>query len=276
MIVMPQIRCPTCGTLINLESRRDNDYKMILKALKNNGRTFSELLKITRLPRKTLSLRLKQLINHEEIVKNGKYYAHNGKGKTTDSLLDRELHFLSNKKLLASLIIIVLSIPSFSLAFALIYRSAEPEPLGYFRVVISVNNVTDVYAWQVAIRFNHTNLKMQNIKPGNFLAGTANTRFEKFENIDNIEISDKTFFVYKLDKGTILAGETLLGDIPEANGNGTLLIIEFAYFYSYEEGITIIFDESSQYNFSTVLLRKDGTEIPINQNTISLHFEKFQ
>jgi len=267
---MPQVRCPKCGTLINLQNRRDSDFCLILKALESKGRTFSELLKITRLPRKTLSLRLKQLINDEEIMKNGKYYTNNGKGKTIESIFDKEIRFPSNKKLLASLIIILLGIPSISLAVALLYQPVEPQPLGYIRAKVYLNNVTDLYAWQVAIRFNYTNLKIQNVKPGNFLTGNMELQFNKLES--DIEISEKTVFIYKeIDKGTLLVCESLLGDSPSVNGSSVLFTIEFAYFYKYEEA-SIIFDESP--TCKTILLRKDLTEIPINDNTLTLQFEK--
>lgn len=273
---MPQIRCPTCGTLINLESRRNNDFNMILKALEKQKRTFSELLKITRLPRKTLSLRLKQLLSNGKIVNDGKFYIQNGKETFADGMFDREIRFPSNKKLIASLIIVFLAIPSIGYVLALISQSVEPQPqpLGYLRAVISVNNVTEVYAWQVAIRFNHTNLKIQSIKPGNFLTEGANIQFNKLG--PDMEISDKIFFVQRvLDNGIFIACETLLGKSPGVNGSGTLLVIEFAYFYSYDdESISIMYNESSQYR--TILLRKDGTTIPIDQNTISLRLESLK
>ncbi|MEM2614790.1 MAG: winged helix-turn-helix domain-containing protein [Nitrososphaerota archaeon] len=271
---MPQIRCPNCGALINLEIRRDADFIMILNALRNNGRTFTELLKITKLPRKTLSLRLKQLILCGRINKNGKFYTCNGEEKFKDSIFDRELHLPANRKLLALLLLIVLGIPSISLALALMSQQAEPQPLGYLRAVISVNNVNGVYAWQVAVRFNHSNLQVKSIEPGNFLTGETNVQYKKLSS--EMAISEKTFFTQKILHGkTILACETLLRDVPEVNGSGTLLIIVFAYFYNYdEEDISIIYDENSQYR--TMLLHKDETKIPIDQNIISLRLEKLQ
>jgi hypothetical protein len=267
---MPQIRCPKCGTLINLQNRRNSDCSMILKALESKGRTFSELLKITKLSRKTLSLRLKQLINDEEIMKSGRYYINNGKTRTAEGLLDKEVRFPSNKKLLASLIILMLGIPSISLALALLYQPVEPQPLGYLRAKVYVNNVTDLYAWQVAIRFNYSNLKIQSVKSENFLARSMELQFKKLG--PNIEISEKTIFIYKeIGKGTLLVGESLLGDSPSVNGSGALFTIEFAYFYKYEE-VSIIFNETPTYK--TILLRKDLTEIPINEDTLTLQFFK--
>lgn len=71
---MPRIRCPNCGLTIDLESRKEIDFTEIFNALKSKDRTFTELLHITRLPRKTLSLRLKSLSKEGLVAKdNGGY-----------------------------------------------------------------------------------------------------------------------------------------------------------------------------------------------------------
>lgn len=69
----PQITCPHCGNTINLENRKEVDFEKITYALNNSSKTFTELLEITNLPRKTLSLRLKDLCNSGSIVKDGGY-----------------------------------------------------------------------------------------------------------------------------------------------------------------------------------------------------------
>ncbi|MEM2103049.1 MAG: PKD domain-containing protein, partial [Candidatus Bathyarchaeia archaeon] len=69
----PQITCPHCGNTINLENRKEVDYDKILCALNKSPKTFSELLMITDLPRKTLSIRLKDLCSAGTIVKDGGY-----------------------------------------------------------------------------------------------------------------------------------------------------------------------------------------------------------
>jgi len=69
----PQITCPHCGSTINLENRKEVDFEKIIYALNNSPKTFTELLEITSLPRKTLSLRLKDLCNSGSIVKDGGY-----------------------------------------------------------------------------------------------------------------------------------------------------------------------------------------------------------
>jgi PKD repeat protein len=69
----PQITCPHCGNTINLENRKEVDFEKITYALNNSPKTFTELLEITNLPRKTLSLRLKDLCTSGSIVKDGGY-----------------------------------------------------------------------------------------------------------------------------------------------------------------------------------------------------------
>jgi len=69
----PQITCPHCGSTINLENRKEVDYDKILFALSKSQRTFSELLMMTDLPRKTLSIRLKDLCTSGAIIKDGGY-----------------------------------------------------------------------------------------------------------------------------------------------------------------------------------------------------------
>ncbi|MDH7477383.1 MAG: PKD domain-containing protein [Candidatus Bathyarchaeota archaeon] len=70
---MPQIVCPNCGITINLENRKNVDYDRILYAIQKKPKTFTELLKLTGLPRKTLSLRLRDLCCSGIIVKDNGY-----------------------------------------------------------------------------------------------------------------------------------------------------------------------------------------------------------
>ena len=80
MLVMrvPQITCPNCGTTINLENRKEIDLDMIRNAARRQPKTFTELLHITKLPRKTLSLRLKELCQSGMLIKNEGVYKLNG------------------------------------------------------------------------------------------------------------------------------------------------------------------------------------------------------
>ncbi|MEM4703704.1 MAG: PKD domain-containing protein [Candidatus Bathyarchaeia archaeon] len=70
---MPKVTCPNCGTTIDLENRRKIDYGKICQALEKGPKSFTDLLKITGLPRKTLSLRLNYLCESKIVTKNGDY-----------------------------------------------------------------------------------------------------------------------------------------------------------------------------------------------------------
>jgi PKD repeat protein len=84
----PQITCPHCGSTINLENRKEVDFEKIMHALSKSPKTFTELLAITSLPRKTLSLRLKDLCSSGSIVKDGGYHL-NSSIKPTNNILGK-------------------------------------------------------------------------------------------------------------------------------------------------------------------------------------------
>lgn len=126
---MPQIRCPNCGMTINLENRREIDLGMILKALEKKPRSFTELLHITHLPRKTLDLRLKYLIKSGAIVKDEGYRLNgtlpfNIRG---DKMKKNLLHL--RKNILLAFLILGIGLPV--VTYAVLYtppRQPPPEP----------------------------------------------------------------------------------------------------------------------------------------------------
>ena len=50
---MPRIMCPNCGLTISLEERRNLDFNLIKDATRKKPTSFTKLLHITKLPRKT-------------------------------------------------------------------------------------------------------------------------------------------------------------------------------------------------------------------------------
>jgi|GEM_PF-3592686 len=129
---MPQITCPKCGTTINLENRKNIDYGKILNALQKNPKTFTELLKSTCLPRKTLSLRLKALRNSGIITNNGGWHLNGASlldmpGTRTRQLWDTHTDW---KKLLQVMtLMLIISLSTGSLVSALMTKISEPTPL---------------------------------------------------------------------------------------------------------------------------------------------------
>jgi PKD repeat protein len=128
----PQITCPHCGSTINLENRKEVDFEKIMYALDKSPRTFTELLTITNLPRKTLSIRLKELCTSGSIVKDGGYHLNssikptgkilrkrNGNGKMNGTML----HIGKNVQWIPAALIVCLVVVAFGSAVML---SAPP------------------------------------------------------------------------------------------------------------------------------------------------------
>jgi len=167
---MPEIRCPKCGITINLKKRKEIDFKLILNALKSRERSFSELLRMTGLPRKTLSLRLTELNKEGVIFKDKLYHLNKQNAIQLESKLPK-IRFLENKRTIALLLFLMITLSTttgFVLAMFSQPSRMEPEPIGYVTTVIKVNNVTDVYGWQIGLRFNASNMKVISISPGHF------------------------------------------------------------------------------------------------------------
>lgn len=133
----PQITCPHCGNTINLENRKGVDFEKITYALSKSPKTFTELLAITNLPRKTLSLRLKDLCTSGSIVKDGGYRL-NSSIKPTNKMLRKRngngrmnrtmLHIGKNVQWIPAALIICLVVVAFGSAMMLSSPSPEPQP----------------------------------------------------------------------------------------------------------------------------------------------------
>lgn len=224
---MPQITCPNCGTTINLENRREVDFTLIKRATDKHPRTFTELLHFTKLSRKTLNLRLKELCAEGILMKEEGMYMLNGAsefGKDSGGHLMKGFsRVFYDKRVRTGLVLVALlasfSVSGYVLAW-LVAPTASVEPyvapklLGNFTMALSVNNVTDLYAWQAAIVFNPTQMKVVGAESGDFM---------------------KTEYPY-FDNATIGRGDVLLlfgtlkGLVPGEGGSGKLATIVFAYY----------------------------------------------
>jgi len=227
---------------------------MILTALKNKEKSFTELLHITKLPRKTLSLRLKELRGKGLVVKNGGYYlngAHpldhwGGKmGKYSELLVKR--------KAVLMLLIFIIALPATSTVLATLFSpppllTPQPEIKGTFNAAIEVYNVVDVYSWQAKITYDSSKLKIVQIVPGDFL-GSGEWPF--FVNATDVEES------------VLLLFNTLYGEVPGKDGSGKLAIIIFGYYSSDFEQPTMVSDGD------TWLLNSDLQKIPLEPNMIT-------
>lgn len=217
---MPQIRCPNCGASIDLESRRNTDFNLIVGALKEKPRTFTELLKMTYLPRKTLSLRLKELIKSGVIVKDRGYHLNgacpskewNGKLKTHLTL--------DKKRVLLLLLVFTIGIPVGAQVYATLFAPLPPsEPIikDTFRANIVVHDVIDVYGWQVGVRFDPNALVVINVTEGDFLGVEP-----------PFPVWTEHSFITPSSEGAVLIYASYRGQVPGTpRSSGTLATIEF-------------------------------------------------
>jgi hypothetical protein len=225
---MPQITCPNCGKTINLENRREVDFTLIRNATDRRPRTFTELLHITKLSRKTLNVRLKDLCAEGILAKEEGMYKSNGAsefGNNGGHLVKGLSRVFDDRRMRAGLMLVVL-VASFSLSGYVIAMMAaphephlEPKVLGSFTMALYVSNVKDLYTWQVAIVFNAGQIKVVEANAGDFMKA----EYPLFVNSTGTE------------DGLLLLCGSLIGNVPGKNGSGTLATIVFEYYVdSYE------------------------------------------
>ncbi len=259
---MPQIMCPNCGTTINLEKRKKVDFSLIQKATSTQPRSFTKLLHITRLPRKTLSLRLTEMCKDNILIKDqGKYRlneasVYNNRGKFARGFSN----MFQDKRLRTGLMLVALLIASSTSGYALARLLAptdirsEPTIIGEFTMALTVSNVEDLYSWQAFISFDSTELKV--VKADS--AGFVGTQYPFFLNATDI------------GEGRLLLGGTLFGSVPGESTDipKTLATIVFGYYTTgYEEPILSFTEEGF---FKTYLLDSTGSFISLHEDTVTL------
>jgi hypothetical protein len=254
---MPQITCPNCGRTINLENRKRIDHDLIMTAVRKRPRTFTELLHITKLSRKTLSFRLKELCVDSAITKDAYMYRLNGAsgfGNNGSNLTKGLSEVLHDRRIRTGLMLIVLL--SFSSAGGYVFATfvapkesyQEPVIIGNFTMTLDIYNVEDLYAWQVAIYYNLSQLKVLEMTPGSFCRNLLNNLLSS---------ADK--------KDVLLLADSLYGDVAGNNGDGRLATVVFGYVTeNYHEPEITLGDPD---NFGTLLLDSNGQSIPINEFT---------
>jgi len=261
---MPQVMCPNCGMTINLENRKEVDINLIINAAKNRPRTFTELLHVTRLPRKTLSFRLKELCATGVIVKKEGVYEVNGDSQFVGGARNPTEKFskvLYDRRVRTGLMFVALllsfSVSGYVLAMLLtspqpVEKFQEPAIIGSIAVTLNVNNVRDLYAWQAVITYNASELKVIEILPGKFLG------------------VEYPFFLNTTDilEGVLLLGGTLYGGTSTQSGSGRLATILLGYYMdSYAEPKIVLREK----HLETYLLDSKGSVIPIgNPTTLTL------
>ncbi|MCJ7423321.1 cohesin domain-containing protein [Candidatus Bathyarchaeota archaeon] len=257
---MPQIRCPNCGLTINLENRKDTDVNMITAAVHHNASTFTDLLRMTKLPRKTLCIRLKELCASGVLAKADGVYTLGGvvaPERRYANPLARISGAVHDKRMrgFVMLGLLLIGFPAVSYVLATMVQFSgtpatyqEPQLLGNFTAVIEVNNVKDLYAWQVAVSFDSNELKILDAKTGDSFA------------------SEYPFFPEPAIRADgALLGATLNGEVPgvDIDGQGALAVITFGYYTSEYKAPQVV---SSPETF---LLDSQGASIPLSDTTFS-------
>jgi len=125
----------------------------------------------------------------------------------------------------------------------------KPVIKGTFAMNLDVTNVNDLYAWQVAIAYEPSHLKVLEMTPGGFVG------------------EDYPFFVNSTDsfEDILLLGGTLYGKVGGKNGDGKLATIVFGYFAENYDAPKIVPNV-----FETFLLDSQGQLIPFKNITLTL------
>lgn len=257
--------CPNCGTTINLENRKKIDQDLIMTAVKKRPRTFTELLHITKLSRKTLSFRLKELCVDSAIIKEADMYRLNGAsefGNNGKNLARGFSEILQDRRIRTGLMLIALltcsSVSGY--VFATFFAPKEepyqgPVIIGSFTMALDVHNVEDLYGWQVAISYNQSQLQVLEITPGDFCRNLVHNILNSTEG----------------ENGLLLLVDCLLGDAQGNSGSGRLATVVFGYFTeNYDEPKIILGDPD---DFGTLLLDSIGPygqPIPVTESTLTL------
>ena len=261
---MPQVTCPNCGMTINLKNRKEIDVNLIKSAAKA-PRTFTELLQVTRLPRKTLSLRLKELCVSGAIVKGDGMYKLNGVSEFWSDggkSMGRLSGAFRDRRMRTGLMLIALVLFSSASGHVLamlfppphIQTYQEPVIMGNFTMDLDIHNVEGLFGWQVVVIFNSSVLKVLEVSPGGFLA------------FNDPKYPQDPRLLLDVYESRLLLGSCLYGDMPGKDGSGRLATIVFGYLTENYDAPKIVPEEV----FKTLLLDSQGKPIPIKDSTLTL------
>jgi hypothetical protein len=235
-----------------MENRKEIDVELITDAVRHGKSTFTRILHSTKLPRKTLSLRLKELCEEGALVRMEGGYMLNGTEKTGKwGYLTRISNSSSYKKLgpVVLVAVLLMSSPIAAQALASFLRVPViqgPIMLGTFTMDLQIHNAEDLYGWQTVIAFDSGVLEVLEVSSGGYVG------------------EDLTFFRGPEGGGVLFLGGILLETVPGKDGSGTLASIAFGYFADEFEEPSIMPEEGV---LKTTLLNSQGHVIPIAGST---------
>lgn len=253
---MPQIRCPNCGMTISLKNRKETDIDLITNAVRSGPKSFTYLLHSTKLPRKTLSLRLKELCEGGMMVKNEGAYVLAGMPQSQTRIggcFRRFPAIPTDKRIRAGILLalLIISSPVAAQVLASLFRApkeslpppvSEPAVIGSFTMVLATYNVKDLYFWQIIIDFNPDQMKVLKIDSGDFPEGEYRSLFNNTNN----------------NEGMLMLGGAMIGSQTGWDGPGKLATITFGYFVNEYATPAIVLE---QKGFVTVLLDHEAHSI---------------
>jgi hypothetical protein len=257
---------------INLENRKKIDFQLIKTATEKKPRTFTELLHITRLPRKTLSLRLKELCEKGFMIKESGMYKLNGISEFSNpdrNLSKGFLRVFNDKKIKTSLMLLTF-LASFSACgyvlatlFATANQSPLPNPviLGNFTMALEVNDVEDLSAWQVTVTFNSSELKVIEIIPGGFVGSIP---VSEDTDLNTTDLDEGIFLSRFVSEDELVLGGCLLKG-PGRSGSGRLAILVFGYYVEEYK-----YPRIEEKEFENYLANSKGLDIPVEKDTLTL------
>jgi hypothetical protein len=260
---MPQVTCPNCGQTINLENRKEIDLGLIKDAARRQPKTFTELLHITKLPRKTLSLRLKELCENGALIKNEGVYKLNGiseyesRSRRMSSGLSR---VLNDRRMRTGLMLVVFLLSSSAAGYVMAMFVVPPRHvdtpelivLGRFTMSLNVSDVKDLDGWAVVITFDPSKLTVLEASPGDFF---------------QIGPSYPTVWSNVYPGGLLYIGSALLGTGPGRDGSGSLANIVFGY---YASDYSLPTCSSQADGRQSYLMNSAGQELPLEALTLKL------
>ena len=225
--------------------RRETDLSLIFNSLRSGPKTFTQLLQATRLPRKTLCLRLKELVHSEAIVNDGGYRLNGALSSDLRRKMNMNRSFqFSRKNVLLTLLILCMGILLAQAYGQYMYAPPSLPPSSpltpiiteTFKVNIMIYDVTDLCAWQARVVFDPNALIVTNVVEGALLQGEENSRPTIFivnahivEGIFTNDVSDPFTIINDQETKTnsVFLGCCLIGNSCGADGNGVLATITF-------------------------------------------------
>ena len=239
------------------------DFKLIRSATDKSPKTFTELLHITKLSRKTLNLRLKELCGEGLLLKNEGMYRSNG---TYDfkisggNLMNNLSRVFADKKVQTGLMLVAILVTFSASGYVMAMMVApktyvqpklEAAALGTFRMSLNVTDVSDLYAWQAAISYDPTQVTLLTVQPGNLM-----------------DVGFPFFVASTPGDGCLLLGATLKGNVTGITGSGALATIIFEYYVAAYTTPSIV---NQKAGFDTFLEDSSLATIPAGQTLLTLN-----